>query len=149
MCLALNKMKPKVAKKKTGFGWKVFETDGTGALYGVCYGVNTGREVGTWLKAENDPNAAKWDIGFHIYARRNDAVGLHHAAPIVGYQERSMVLRRVKYRKATYEGLGDGGWNDNARVVVAQEMFILGKRRKVYRTSERLPLPSWLRSEFG
>ena len=124
-------MKPKVAKKKTGFGWKVFETDGTGALYGVCYGVSEPREVGVWLKAEKRSNAWKWDIGFHIYTRRDDAVGLHHAAPTSGDQERSMVLRRVKYRKATYEGLGDGGWNYNARVVVAQEMFILGKRRKV------------------
>lgn len=124
MCLIRGSTKK--AAKTSGYGYKVFETNGK-ALYGVCFAAYTPRPSGEWLQSTDlcifsgKDNSA--NVGWHIYVRKADAkrllasrstrAGLH------------MVLRRVKYRGAEFEGLGDGGWNYFARIVVAKEMFIL------------------------
>lgn len=129
MCLHPDGIKK--APKKTGFGYKVFEQDKAGRLSGICMNLGVERRQGEWLpSADYDritiPTGFRdANIGFHVYLRRKDA------KPMLRDVRTSYgaiaVLRRVKYRGAHHVGVGDGGWNKKAQVVVAKEMFILKK----------------------
>lgn len=124
MCMISGSTKP--ASKESGTGYKVFETEeGSDALYGICYGSDRARPRRRWLKAIDMRTLLDdrtQDVGWHIYARRKDAKALLSRVPRIGHLR---VILKVKYRGAHTEGLGDGGWNMQAKVIVANEMLIL------------------------
>lgn len=129
MCLHPDGIKK--APRKTGFGYKVFEQDEVGRLFGICMDMGVERRQGDWLPSVDSnrttyrSNSLDENIGFHIYLRRKDAKPmLRSVHPSYGT---TAVLRRVKYRGAHHVGLGDGGWNCFSQVVVASEIFILKK----------------------
>jgi hypothetical protein len=122
MCL---KIVSKTTPVPTGFGYKVYRVQPDG-LHSACYSdvVNSWK---TWLKAEGGLGD---EPGFHIYLQESKA---HEC--VARYEdmwqnkaphERPFVkVFKVEYRNATKQGIGDGGFTKNARVVVAQEIFIL------------------------
>ena len=125
MCLQSEGIKEAV--KKTGVGYKVFEQDKAGRLFSVYMNMGGERPQEQWLPSFNwqfssKPNDS--NVGWHIYLRRKDASNMLKDTRTSG---NIMVLRRVKYRGAHHVGVGDGGWNKKAQVVVAKEMFILKK----------------------
>jgi hypothetical protein len=126
MCLSKNNRvtKPRI---KSGYGYKVFRRYG-GELYSLCYDDQTPRPRGKWLQASkgilygDSPN----DEGWHVYLRKADALGesrMMDSKSLPGSELR--VLVRVRYRGAFARGLGDGGWNMKAQIVVADEIYIL------------------------
>lgn len=129
MCLdRVSSRKP----KPTGTGWKVFAQHSDGSLKGYFY--KELRVTGVWLRSE--ALVDRWhgvpislhrtprpcDIGFHIYTCKKDATTILQTAADWGWKN---VLRKVKYRGAHAIGVGDGGWNPEAQVVVAREIKIL------------------------
>jgi hypothetical protein len=124
MCLKIVSKTPPVP---TGFGYKVYRVQPDG-LHSARYSevVNSWK---TWLKAEggfgNEP-------GFHIYLQESkahecvawydDTYSARNEAP---HKRPFVKVFKVEYRNATKQGIGDGGFTKNARVVVAQEIFIL------------------------
>lgn len=116
----------KTAMRGSGVGYKVFDTDGVN-LYGVCYGQNTVRARGKWVTCVDlrgrfqDP---EFNVGWHVYTKKRDTRMLLRSV-MPQHAGHKLVVMKVKYRGAKIEGMGDGGWNLNARVVIAREMFIL------------------------
>ena len=129
MCLHPDGIKK--ATKKTGFGYKVFEQDKYGRLFGICVDMGVERRQGEWLQSANHyyittPISYRdANIGFHIYLHRKDAEPM--LEQVRCQYSTNAVLRRVEYHGAHHVGLGDGGWNRSAQVVVANEMFIIKK----------------------
>jgi hypothetical protein len=126
MCLAKDKRvtKPRV---KAGYGYKVFRRY-RGELYSLCYDDLTPRPREKWLTAsKSEPNGDGPDNeGWHVYLRKADALGggrILDSKSLLGRELR--VLVRVRYRGAFARGLGDGGWNMKAQIVVADKIFIL------------------------
>ena len=105
-------------EKESGVGWKVFVRSKSGKLSGFMY--YSYRPVNRWLKAIK-PGEDIVNEGWHIYL-------LEEHAHYLSKQYENHVVRKVKFRKAHHQGLGDGGWNRSAPVVVADEIFILKKR---------------------
>lgn len=126
MCLVPGTTKQAV--HEIGFGYKVFEMTPDGQLFSACYGSNIPREFGRWLGSNNyqlriySVPSERCDVGWHVYAEAADAVVMLNSRP--SELDRVMVLREVEYRGAHSEGLGDGGWNLKARVIVAREIYI-------------------------
>jgi hypothetical protein len=121
--MCLEEVSPK-KPAPSGYGYKVYRIY-NGVLYSAYMDtLNPGNQ---WLKAEgNGP-----DKGFHIYATREkayqcvrwyDEVLCKRELP----EKRSIYkVFKVRYRKATKQGIGDGGFTKNARVILAQEIYIL------------------------
>lgn len=110
-----------------GVGYKVFRRYGQD-LTGFCFGRHEARPVGEWLQASDQnqdpayPSLAQ-DVGFHVYKNKDEAEFL--AKYERGHFSLSAVeVHRVRYRGAHTQGLGDGGWQPNAEVVVAKEILI-------------------------
>jgi hypothetical protein len=121
--------------KKEGVGWKVFREKPW--LGGELYSVITDNPVtlSVWLTAGSCklPEGP----GFHIYTDMKDARYLLWSCP-------NLVMKRVRYREATVKGLGDGGWNYNAEVVVALKMFVLpGKVQRLKEPSTSYSRPMY------
>jgi hypothetical protein len=123
MCIAeISQVKP----KPSGVGYKVLIVDGD-SLRSACMGtVNPWR---TWIKASPSIFGGN-QVGFHIYATREKAEqcirwydNLYHSHKIS--QRPNYRVFKVQYRQATLQGIGDGGFTKNARVIVAQEIYIL------------------------
>jgi hypothetical protein len=116
MCLqTVSKIKP----KSSGFGYKVFKVLDGGKLQFSFVGAEAPRKE--WLKANNHG-------GFHIYTEQQKAeqnVRWHEHLYKDRHQRPIYKVFRVQYRNATEQGIGDGGYTKNARVVIAQEIFIL------------------------
>jgi hypothetical protein len=115
MCLSL-RVKITVPRRKAGYGWKVFRRERR-QLFSVCQDEFTVRPRKKWLDA--GPYAGRThDDGWHIYLRKADVKTAYMATE-------HGVLLRVRYRGAFARGIGDGGWNNRAHVVVAKELYIL------------------------
>lgn len=117
MCLAITDTKK---PKSSGFGYKVFKVHNEGKLTFAFVGDDAPRRQ--WLKADGGG-------GFHIYTEQKKAEENvrwyehlyrdgHGGAPI--YK-----VFKIEYRQATQQGTGDGGFTENAQVVVAQEIYII------------------------
>jgi hypothetical protein len=120
MCLA--KVDP-VKPKPNGFGYKVFRVEADGLHSAFMDTLNPWRQ---WVTA----SIAGRESGFHIYRTREQAercvrwYDAHYG--VRPPQERpNFQIFKVEYRNATKQGVGDGGFTKNARVIVAQEIFIL------------------------
>jgi hypothetical protein len=123
MCLAeISPVKP----KPNGFGYKVLKVDGD-KLRSAC--MNTINPWHTWIKASPSISSGN-QVGFHIYRTRekaeqcirwyDDLYFKHSPSSRPNYR-----VFKVQYRKATLQGIGDGGFTKNPRVIIAQEMYIL------------------------
>ncbi len=109
---------------KTGKGWKVFliKHEGKKKFLTSCNRhTDQPRQVGTWLRSTTDPTDI--GIGWHIFTNRNDAEKF-----ITQFPAKHASLRKVLYREARVRGLGDGFYNEKAKVVVAYEIKILSAK---------------------
>lgn len=130
MCLStVSHTKP----RPTGYGWKCVwlvipkhKKRGQRRTYrSMFYAIKKCYKVGRWQKAictrrvEADESRQRYNSGFHVLTTKAAAMQYKrdHPSPC------NSLLRvvRVKYRKATAQGLQDGHL-----VIVAQEMKILG-----------------------
>jgi hypothetical protein len=101
----------------------VFEIQ-NGLLNSFCIDTFGDRPTRSWLEAESHgfkPNLV--DVGWHIYLDIAPAERLLERLRS-NNPNRSVVIRKVRYRGAHHDGIGDGGWNKKARIVVAKEMYI-------------------------
>ncbi len=119
----------KVSKKKPapeGIGYKVFHLwPGDDQLYGDIARRNKVRPVGTWLKSRNysvprgDVSVisirGKYPVGWHIFKSLAGARDW-----VYGIDPDSYATRRIKYRQAHTEGT-----NDNYKIVIAKEIYII------------------------
>ena len=105
-----------IPKRQFGRGWKVFRRS-RGKLYSLVIDKLTVRKRKQWLVADKIDVAgvSPLDRGWHIYVHKRDIKSL----------QRGRVILPVRYRGAFAVGKGDGGWNVNAVVVVANELYIL------------------------
>jgi hypothetical protein len=123
MCIAqVSSEKP----KPNGYGYKVMIVDGDNIRSAFMNTVNPWR---MWIKASPSIYGDN-EVGFHIYRTRekaeqcirwyDDLYSKHLLSSRPNYR-----VFKVKYRQATLQGIGDGGFTKNAKVIVAQEMYIL------------------------
>lgn len=128
MCLrVIDKKKPKA----TGTGWKVFRKQPNGLISLNGYYSCERRPTGMWLTAVDallkeygKPSDKPENVGWHIFLNKRDAVSLAQ-----DHARTNAVVLPVKYRGARVSGEGDGYYNDNAKIVVAKEMFILPEEK--------------------
>jgi hypothetical protein len=123
MCMAeISPIKP----KPNGFGYKVLIVDGD-SLRSAC--MNTIISWRTWIKASPSIYSGN-QVGFHIYATREKAEQCVrwyddlYSKHSPGFRPNYRVFK-VQYRQATQQGIGDGGFTKNLRVILAQEIYIL------------------------
>ena len=138
MCLA--KVDP-VKPKSNGFGYKVFRVEADGLHSAFMDTLNpwrrwvtastTGREPGFHIyRTRKQAYAAGRESGFHIYRTREQAERCvrwydGHYADRPPQERPNYQIFKVEYRNATRQGIGDGGFTKNARVIVAKEIYIL------------------------
>jgi hypothetical protein len=120
----------KNSREASGVGWKVFELL-EGKLHSLCFEEKTVRPVGKWITAkENTGNKIIPEgKGFHIYLRFEDTGRASASMSTIRAGSGFVVttkrkVRKVRFRHAHHRGLGDGGWNNEAQVVVADQIFI-------------------------
>jgi hypothetical protein len=123
MCLSVNKGVP---KKTTGYGWKVLvlrKRRLTSPLYPWPRHVWNNK----WKSAKWATNTGGFHTNtgaFHIFLHRREALEMYRSLKrkreMYRY-EGEIKLCRVQYRKALIWGLGDGGWNQRARVVLVHQ----------------------------
>jgi hypothetical protein len=123
--MCLQKVSP-VKPEPNGYGYKVLIVDGD-TLLSACMG--TTNPWRTWIKA-NVSIYGDNEVGFHIYRTREKAEQCIrwydnlYSGHEIKHRPNYRVFK-VEYRQATLQGIGDGGFTKNAKVIVAQEMFIL------------------------
>jgi hypothetical protein len=113
-----------IKPKATGFGYKVYKVLDGGKLESSFMEFPMPRR--TWVKAEVE--AGMHQAGFHIYLQREKAeqnVLWHERLWSKNTNAPIYKVFKVKYREAKIQGIGDGGYTDNARVVVADEIFVI------------------------
>jgi len=122
--MCLDKVTCRKLRKTSGYGWKVFYSDGCdGLLYHDCQCVATTLLINEWLTAHEGliGDEDEYTSGYHVFERRR------HAIAWMGQHPR-LVVRKVEYRKAHTRGtqriLVVPGW-ENAPTIVAKEIKIL------------------------
>ena len=108
MCLDTN---IKELANESGSGFKVLNTQfEDGSLQSPCYLCDW--TVGEWVEGEQ----------IYIYVNRDDAKNmLRHLIGII----QKPVLCAIEYEGAYKTGLGDGGWNYHAEVIVARRARVV------------------------
>jgi len=114
-------------KNKSGFGWKVFDTDGIGNLLTEFQYNRKVILMERWIseidyrdydELENsgiNMGRDSYPFGFHIFVRKKDAISWLDS-------DRSQVVKKVGYRKAHTIG-----WQMSveSKVIVAKEIKVL------------------------
>lgn len=115
---------------ESGFGWKVFNIDCHGHIYGHIFDSYTRKLRNRWLVAkrqnlESDLGLS-YTSGFHIFLEKEGAVLWLEGSIASANAE----IMKVKYRKGHTTGRQQGIFLLHGDVIVADEMLILPKGAK-------------------